>query len=176
MSDFETVTEHLILEVWGMESGKICWSLATCENEAVNPLTAEPMILEAVENFISVHSENPVVLHTFCQHNGHTVTRWLTDFDFSTYENFITMKSNLYRALWHILGKDFIPSWLLIVWSIEWFYHKLRGHFKQSESKRDGVATPVPATPMKSASDLSEAPLGQSQLGSGTVVPFRRPE
>ena len=176
MSDNETVIEHLILEVWIMDSGKICWGLATCENEAVNPLTAEPALLEAIENFISVHSENPVLINLLCQQNGHTVTRWLTQHDFTTFESFITVRSNMYRAHWHILGHEALPKLLLVCWSLEWLYHKLRGHFKQSESTRDRVATPVPATPTNKASDLSEGPLGRSQVGGGTVVPFRRPE
>jgi len=168
------VPEHLTLDIWETETGAVNWSLRCLDKERPNWHRIESMILETVEGLIDAQDGNRVVFHIIAQREGMTTTRWDTRWKFTTFGEFLWVRANLYRAHWHILGRQALPKFMFMFWAIEWVYHRLAGHFKQSESVRAAPATPIPATPTNTSLDLSEALLGQSQASGGTVIPFRR--
>ena len=168
--------EHLTIELWTEESGAIKWTMHSNLNSVLNKKLVESMILEFAEGSMSIDdNDNRVLLNILCQKKGMTTTRWDPNYEFTSCHEYMWVKSNLYRAHWNVLGRTVHPGFLFLVWAIEWCYHKVMGHFKRSESKREARATPVPATPTNNAQNMSEALGGQSQAGGGTVIPFRRP-
>lgn len=174
MSDADEVTQYYFVELWQYESGKLGWSLKDANGEPIVKAEAANLALEMGEWLLAEDGE--IVASMFLESSGRVHVRRAPSFDVSRCETFVWLKRRM-RASTLRYVDAFAPPGRLYDWysHAEWLWHKLRGHFKASQSARAAAATPAPATPADTVSDASEGRENSSAQAGGNVLAFRPP-
>jgi hypothetical protein len=176
MSEPEAVELYLWAELWQYKSGRLGWSLKDANGESIDPQAASELVLELGEWLLTNGGSGDVVSSIFIHSSGKLTTRSAHYLDMTRREEFVWVKKSLRKAVQSQLGHMAQPGFLFsLVYSTEWLWHRLMGHFKHSQNAPLAAATPVAGAGGTLLSEASEAAQEQSARAGGNVVQFRKP-
>lgn len=171
--DLPPVDEYVSIEVWQYSSGEIGWRMASHEENQLNSQLVEDMLCEMVDSFIETVNDDKVLYTILAKNSGETTTRWMHDIEGSTRSRYVWVKTNLYRSFWNMQGYAKTPGRLLeILWSLEYYFNRAKGHLDACQKPAAAGATSLPAHPQEVVFEPSEAVSGASEQPLGRLLHF----
>lgn len=167
---------YLLLEMWEEQNGELTWRLMNPDAELPDQDTLESMTGELCEAIFARDKSEVIFSITTCR-EGENLVRYHEENNHHGYAQYLWTKRVLYRNQWRMLtgpGKTREPGLVIqALWSLEWFWHNLLGHFAYAQKTYAAAARQVAATPAEDVSEPSEGVENSPEQG-GVVVPFVR--
>jgi hypothetical protein len=175
VQELDPVSQYLEVELWKFESGRLGWSLKDKNGDKIDALAASDLVFELGEWLLAADGE--IMASIFLHRDGAITTRRHPELDITIRKNFMWIKRQLQRSALR-LNDEWAPGGLLrlFVYSMEWRWHKFRGHLKRSQNRATAAATCVAVGPLSTASEASECSENAGTPAPANVLPFRRTE
>lgn len=169
----DPVKEFVTIDLWYYEDGRIGWKVKSNCNEEMDREATASMMLELAESILAGEKDQ-IVASMYFSMTGSITTRRLPSVDFSTFKDWMWLKSQMHQAQWYFVQRSSPPRWRWYLWSLQFIWHKLRGHFKPRQTPLPAPHYTPPATVTEMLSERSTAveKASKAPAGGGTVLPF----